>query len=106
MNWNKRLKAARERRGMTKSDFAKAVGVSAPTVTDWESGEIKKIDGENLLRACRVLATDPSWIMFGEENEEALKEANLLAAAILRIKDAAQREAITTQLRAFGVLDN
>jgi transcriptional regulator with XRE-family HTH domain len=104
MSWNERLKEARENAGITKSELAKRAGVSAPTVTDWESGEIKKIDGENLLRVCGVVGVPPEWLIFGSADRQATDEAAAVASAFMRIKDSAQREAIITQLRAFGVL--
>jgi transcriptional regulator with XRE-family HTH domain len=104
MNWNKRLQQARIATGISKADLAKEVQVSAPTVTDWESGEIKKIDGENLLKVCRALSVSPEWLMWGVQDSAAMEEASMIASAIMRIKDPAQRDAIMTQLRAFGVL--
>lgn len=105
MKWNDRVKEARVNAGISKSDFAKAVKVSAPTVTDWESGEIKKIDGENLLRAASVLGVTAEWIIFGTviDNGEDVQAATV-ANAFKRIADPAQKEAILTQLKAFGVL--
>lgn len=104
MNWNQRLQQARTAAGISKAEVAKRVGVSPPTVTDWESGEIKKIDGENLLRVCSVLGVAPDWLMFGSDHSQAMEEASIIASAFMRIKDQAQRDAIITQLRAFGVL--
>jgi transcriptional regulator with XRE-family HTH domain len=104
MSWNKRLQEARIAAGITKMELARQAKVSAPTVTDWESGEIKKMDGENLLRVCSALGIAPEWLMFGAADETATKEANAIAAAILRLKDPAQRDAILTQLKAFGVM--
>jgi len=67
-----RLTIAREKKHIKKSAFAKLVGVSAPAVTDWENGEIKMIDGNNLIRVCSVLEITPSWLLDGvEESEDA-----------------------------------
>jgi transcriptional regulator with XRE-family HTH domain len=63
--WNDRLREARESAGIPKGQFARLVRVSAPTVTDWEKGNIKKIDGENLVRACDLLGVSPKWIIMG-----------------------------------------
>lgn len=105
MTWNVRLKYARTQREISKSDLAKKVGVSAPTMTDWESGEIKKIDGENLLKLSDALAVSPRWLLWGtQETVVADEETLILARAIMRIKDQAQKEAILTQLKAFGAL--
>lgn len=57
--WNDRLRIARESAGVPKAQLARRVGVSAPTVTDWESGKIRKIDAANLLAVCSVLGADP-----------------------------------------------
>ncbi|OWY35276.1 helix-turn-helix domain-containing protein [Herbaspirillum aquaticum] len=105
MNWNDRLKEARAKRGITKSDLAKTVGVSAPTMTDWESGEIKRIDGENLLRLSDALGVSPHWLIWGKQSAtSADPQSNEIALAISRLTDTAQRDAIVTQLKAFGVL--
>lgn len=65
--WKKRLKQARLAKNLNKTTFAKAVGVSNPTVTDWEksvdSGGIKEINGLNLMRACDVLGITPQWLL-------------------------------------------
>jgi transcriptional regulator with XRE-family HTH domain len=66
--WNKRITIARKAKDWTKSKFANEVGVSNPTVSDWESGEIKKLEGENLLKICEVLQISPRWLQFGEGN--------------------------------------
>lgn len=64
MSWSKRLTAAREEKKMTKTAFAKAVGVSQPTVTDWENG-VMRPKGDNLLKIGRVLGVSPDWLMRG-----------------------------------------
>lgn len=105
MTWNSRLKKARTDLAISKSELAKTVGVSAPTMTDWESGEIKKIDGENLLKLSDALGVSPRWLLWGKQETIVADEGTLiLAGAIMRIKDQAQKEAILTQLKAFGVL--
>lgn len=70
--WKQRLKEARIAKGLNKTEFAKAVGVSNPTVTDWEKsadiGGIKEITGVNLMRACNVLNITPQWLLSTEAN--------------------------------------
>jgi phage repressor protein C with HTH and peptisase S24 domain len=75
MNWNTRLTQARVAKGIKKSAFAKLVGVSAPTVTMWESGETKKIEGENLVKVCSVLDITPAWLMHGDETANLKRRA-------------------------------
>jgi transcriptional regulator with XRE-family HTH domain len=64
--WNERLSEALKDSPYNKSEFAKAVGVSSPTVTDWTSGEIKEIGAERAARACRVLGINSRWLLEGK----------------------------------------
>lgn len=63
--WHTRLTQAREAKGIDKSELARRVGVKPPTVTDWESGEIKRIDADNMLNVCLELDINPLWLMRG-----------------------------------------
>lgn len=69
--WKQRLRSAREAKGLTKTAFAKVVGVSNATVTDWEksveSGGIKEISGPKLTKVAEVLGVDPRWLLDGRE---------------------------------------
>lgn len=68
--WKLRLKEAREAKGLSKTAFARAVGVSNPTVTDWEKGAgdggIIEISGVKLMKVSQVLDVTPNWILHGE----------------------------------------
>jgi transcriptional regulator with XRE-family HTH domain len=68
MNWNRRITEAREARSMSKAELARACNVSAPTVTDWESGKIKNLDAANMLTICEVLGVEPRWLVWGFES--------------------------------------
>lgn len=69
-DWKLRLRQAREAKGLNKTEFAKLVGVSNPTVTDWEksidTGGIKEVSGQNLTRICDVLSVAPNWLLYGD----------------------------------------
>lgn len=69
-DWKTRLRQAREAKGWNKTKFAREVGVSNPTVTDWEKatgdGGIKEIAGTNLTKVCAVLDIDPNWLLHGD----------------------------------------
>ena len=64
MSFSDNLKKAREREGMTQLELAKAIGVSQPTVAQYEKGQILPtiITGVSLARAlnttCEGLVTD------------------------------------------------
>lgn len=66
-DWKTRLKQVRAVKFPKKTDFAKAVGVSSATVTDWEKlaedGGIKEITGLNLMKVCSVLGIAPAWLL-------------------------------------------
>jgi transcriptional regulator with XRE-family HTH domain len=67
MKWNERLKLAREKRGLNKSQMSRLVGVSKATTTYWESGSTKMIDGEHLVKVASVLKITPEWLIGGTD---------------------------------------
>jgi phage repressor protein C with HTH and peptisase S24 domain len=66
MNWNQRLAQSRAEKNLTKSELARAVGVSPATVTQWESGLTKELKGENLTTVCSVLNVSAEWLLHGK----------------------------------------
>lgn len=62
----KRIKQALKDAGISKSDLARAVGVSPSAVTQWENGDTKVLDGDNLLKAARALSVSPEWLGSGK----------------------------------------
>jgi DNA-binding Xre family transcriptional regulator len=64
--WNERITEAREARQLTKAEFARACQVKAPTVTGWESGDIKTLEAGNLLKICDALHVEPKWLLLGK----------------------------------------
>lgn len=64
--WNQRLVSAMTLRGISNADLAKRAGVSAPTVTDWTSGEIKKISAENAIKIAYGLNISILWLITGK----------------------------------------
>lgn len=66
MNWNQRITERRKALEYSKAAFSRLVGVSGATVTDWESGVIKTLAGENLLKVAAVLKVTPEWLLTGK----------------------------------------
>lgn len=60
-----RITAAREGAGLSKTDLATAVGVSVSTVTQWENGATKTLEGENLVMVAVTCMVDPLWLATG-----------------------------------------
>lgn len=57
------LKQRRKELGLTLLQIAKAVGVSEATVQRWESGNIKSLRHENLVRLSAALRLSPATLM-------------------------------------------
>lgn len=70
-DWHSRLTLAREARRMKQAELARLHGAKPPTISDWESGGIKAIEAENMLKLCKILEVDPYWLMFGAPYGEA-----------------------------------
>jgi transcriptional regulator with XRE-family HTH domain len=49
------------------ASLAKRVGVSAPTINDWEKGVIKNIEGANLLKVASVLGVTATFLLTGKK---------------------------------------
>ena len=71
------LSDRRKELGLLQSDVAKAVGVSDPTVSRWESGDIANMRRDKIEALAKVLRTDPYFIMTGEHAEKE-KPAELI----------------------------
>jgi hypothetical protein len=48
------------------ADLARAVGVRAPSVVDWQTGRTKRLEGSNLLAASEFLKVNPWWLATGK----------------------------------------
>ena len=51
---------------ITQMALAKACNVTAPSVNEWISGEIKNIVGETLFLAAEFLKVEPKWLACGK----------------------------------------
>jgi phage repressor protein C with HTH and peptisase S24 domain len=84
MNWHTRLTEAREAMKLKKNAFAKRIGVSPATITQWETGATKKIEGSNLVKVCSILGIRAEWLLDGKlpmaANLENAGERNVTSA--------------------------
>lgn len=64
-----RIRTLRQAHGMTQEQLAVAVGVTKSAVSGWERGEVDNIKLANFLRLCRVLHTQPQYLVFGPSGE-------------------------------------
>ncbi len=66
---NKKIKDARLKKGLTLSRVAKHLGVSSATVQRYESGEIKNIKYDIIIRLAELYNVTPSYLMgWGDNN--------------------------------------
>ena len=76
------LKSRRKELGYTLDDVAKAVGVAAPTVSRWESGNISNMRRDRIYKLATKLQLSPAEIMgFTEAEMRAFETGDLLAFA-------------------------
>ena len=62
MKAGSRIRERRLAAGMTQQQLAEKVGVSKATISQWESGEIRMIKGENLIMLSRVLNSPVDYL--------------------------------------------
>ena len=76
MNIGQRIKQARLARKpkITQQQLAAAVGVSQSAVAQWESGNSRTLEGENLLRVARALGVTTEWLMYGASSPSTPEE--------------------------------
>lgn len=60
-----RIKQIRENRGLDQKDVAAIVGVTAASISMWESGTTTGIRPENFMRFCAYFNVDPWSVVFG-----------------------------------------
>lgn len=66
MSIAKRITKARIDAGLKKSQLAKLAGVTPSSVTQWETGETKSIDGRNLVKIAAACGVDAVWLATGQ----------------------------------------
>jgi transcriptional regulator with XRE-family HTH domain len=62
---SERMSASIKYADIKKTDLATSLKVSRATVTDWCSGKIKNIRGDNLFKAAKTLGVRPEWLASG-----------------------------------------
>ncbi len=61
-----RIRAAREEAGLSQTDVAKALRISASAVNQWEQGFTKNIKLEHFFALAKLLGQDPRWLATGK----------------------------------------
>ncbi|TQC94705.1 helix-turn-helix domain-containing protein [Moraxellaceae bacterium AER2_44_116] len=77
-----RVRELRKKHKMTQAEVARKIGVSSPTITQWENNQTSP-KGDNLLRLSQVLSCSPDWLMSGKGHPNDIHE-NVEAAPRLK----------------------
>ena len=110
MSIGQRIKQARlaHKPKMTQQQLADAVEVSRPAVTQWETGNNKMLDGDNLMRVARALGVTTEWLLCGtgssagetarsgKRNPLGLDEESLLMAQAFQALSSPHRTVVRT----------
>ena len=81
-----RLRFARERKGWTQDELARAVGTSQQVINKIEKGKTKKPRGIEAI--AKALDVSPAWLQFGIEEIDALdRDAVMLALSWMNLEE-------------------
>ena len=65
-----RIKALRQKKGLTLEQVAEVVGVGKSTVRKWETGMIANMKRDKIADLAKALGTTPAYLMGWPEEEE------------------------------------
>ena len=75
MDFKDKIKFNREKLGYTLEELSKLVGVSAPTIQRYESGEIKNVRRDKISKLAKALNISPAYLMgWEDENSDPILE--------------------------------
>lgn len=61
-----RIKTERKAKRLTQEELGRLVGVGKSSVSQWESGLTKNMDGTNMILTAKALGVSPDWLATGE----------------------------------------
>ena len=70
MKLGARVKSARRRLGISQSELARLCDMSAPSISNIETGDTKALRGKTLMRFAAVLKVTPEWLTSGRDAPE------------------------------------
>lgn len=71
-----RIVEARTAMGLSGDDLAHRLGVTASTMTDWESGD-QQLRSDRLVKVAGILGVSLSWLMIGHGVEPSERDTEL-----------------------------
>lgn len=78
MKIGERIKELRQEKGYSLRTLAKALGITAPTLQRYETGEISNISPEMINKIARELGTTGSWLL-GEHEKDLSGKSNAVS---------------------------
>lgn len=98
----KRIRHAREQRGIKQTDFARMLGITSGGISQLESREGGDMRGSTLARICQILEVRPEWVMWGEgeQRSPALSQQELSMCELYRAAPVGIRTGVDAMLRA------
>ena len=79
-----RIREVRTARGVLQADVAKAAGVSASAVSQWERGNSKSLRPEHLLAVARHFDVSMSWLITGKPPQRLVSAETESEALLLQ----------------------
>ena len=68
-----RIKKLRTEKKLTQAELGNLIGVHKSSVSQWENGLTKKMDGENLVRTAKALGVTPEWLSTGKGEKQIMQ---------------------------------
>ena len=78
----RRLKEAREERGISAKELAEAVGINKATIHHYEKAEFKSVKSPTLQAIAKYLNVNPDYLIGATDNKHTIKEAEDLLSTI------------------------
>jgi len=73
-----RIKSERKEKKLTQEELGIRVGVSKSSVSQWESGLTKNMDGTNMIMTAKALGVNPNWLATGQGDKHLTYEKQSL----------------------------
>jgi transcriptional regulator with XRE-family HTH domain len=100
-----RVRRARRRLGISQSELARLCDMSAPSISNIETGDTKALRGKTLMQFASVLKVTPEWLTSGrdapEPAEPGLTTQELSLIEHFRKLTTEDRRTITRVVRAL-----
>ena len=79
MEMHDRIKEARETAQLTKSQLARALGLSRASVSAWETGAVKNLKNEHLFKLSKITGFSARWLATGQGPKERESASSTVA---------------------------